>query len=82
MVETRPVIAPTATVRRLTARERQIIAILAGGVANKDIAHACGISEKTVKHHLTNIFNKLGVSNRLALALLAIEHGIVDVERV
>ena len=57
------------------------MAILAGGVANKDIASVCGISEKTVKHHLTNIFNKVGVSNRLALALLAIRAGLVDPNR-
>jgi DNA-binding NarL/FixJ family response regulator len=41
---------------------------------NKEIAERFAISEKTVKHHLTNIFNKVGVSNRLELALFAVHH--------
>jgi DNA-binding NarL/FixJ family response regulator len=48
------------------------------GFANKDIARKFSISEDTVKHHLTNIFDKTGVSNRLELALFAVDHKIVD----
>jgi DNA-binding NarL/FixJ family response regulator len=43
---------------------------------NKKIADVLGISEKTVKHHLTNIFEKLGVSSRLELALFAAQHDL------
>jgi two-component system, NarL family, nitrate/nitrite response regulator NarL len=58
----------------LTPRELQVIATVVAGYKNKDIAQKFGISEQTVKHHLTNIFHKLDVSNRLELALFAIAH--------
>jgi DNA-binding NarL/FixJ family response regulator len=58
----------------LTARERQIVSAVANACQNKDIAAQFAISEKTVKHHLTNIFNKVGVSSRLELALFALQH--------
>jgi two-component system, NarL family, nitrate/nitrite response regulator NarL len=58
----------------LTARELEIVAVILGGFSNNDIATRFSISEKTVKHHLTNIFDKLGVSNRLELALFALHH--------
>jgi DNA-binding NarL/FixJ family response regulator len=57
----------------LTPREFQIMCAVAAARANKDIAAQFSISEKTVKHHLTNIFEKVGVSNRLELALVAFE---------
>jgi DNA-binding NarL/FixJ family response regulator len=47
------------------------------GYTNKDLARELGISENTAKHHLTNIFDKLGVSNRLELVLYAVDHGLV-----
>jgi DNA-binding NarL/FixJ family response regulator len=56
----------------LTAREMQITALVVAATSNKEIANNLGITEKTVKHHLTNIFDKLGVSSRLELALFAI----------
>jgi two-component system, NarL family, nitrate/nitrite response regulator NarL len=58
----------------LTARERQIVSAVVNAFQNKEIAEKFAISEKTVKHHLTNIFNKVGVSNRLELALFAVHH--------
>jgi two-component system, NarL family, nitrate/nitrite response regulator NarL len=58
----------------LTERELQIVATIASGFTNRDIAKEFSISEQTVKHHLTNIFDKTGVSNRLELALFAINH--------
>jgi two-component system nitrate/nitrite response regulator NarL len=64
----------------LTARELEVIATIVAGYANKDIAQKFGISEQTVKHHLTNIFDKLGVSNRLELALFAVNHHLVEPE--
>jgi two-component system nitrate/nitrite response regulator NarL len=58
----------------LTVRERQIVSAVANAYQNKEIAAKFAISEKTVKHHLTNIFNKVGVSSRLELALFAVHH--------
>jgi two-component system, NarL family, nitrate/nitrite response regulator NarL len=58
----------------LTARELEIVSAVAAAFANKEIARRFSISEKTVKHHLTNIFDKTGVSNRLELALFAHNH--------
>jgi len=60
----------------LTPRERQIVSAVANAFPNKEIAEKFVISEKTVKHHLTNIFNKVGVSSRLELALFAVHHGL------
>jgi len=61
----------------LTARELDVVRSIVSGVTNREIAQKFSISEQTVKHHLRNIFNKLGVSNRLELALFAINHGLV-----
>jgi DNA-binding NarL/FixJ family response regulator len=60
----------------LTRREVQIIGALVDGQTNKDIATTFGISEYTVKHHLTNIYDKLGVYNRVELVLFAINRGL------
>jgi two-component system nitrate/nitrite response regulator NarL len=60
----------------LTRRELEIIGVILGGYSNGDIARKFSISEKTVKHHLTNIFDKIGVSNRLELALFALHHNL------
>lgn len=64
----------------LTPREMQIIALIVAGYTNKDLARELKISQNTSKHHLTNIFNKLGVSNRLELVLYAIDNRLVDTE--
>jgi DNA-binding NarL/FixJ family response regulator len=62
----------------LTPRERQIVNVLVSGCCgNKEIAARCGISEKTVKHHLTHIFDKVGVSNRLELTVFALHHLVI-----
>jgi len=61
----------------LTERELQIVSLLIAGYGNKGIAARCGIRERTVKQHLTNIFKKVGVSNRLELALFALEEHLV-----
>ena len=58
----------------LTERELEIVSAIANGCTNRDIAEEFSISEQTVKHHLTSIFDKTGVSNRLELALFAISH--------
>ena len=61
----------------LTARELEVVTLITEGCTNKDIAKTFGISEETVKRHLTNIFNKLGVGNRLELALFALNHDLL-----
>jgi two-component system, NarL family, nitrate/nitrite response regulator NarL len=61
----------------LTARELEVVTLITEGCTNKDIAKSFGISEETVKRHLTNIFNKLGVGNRLELALFALNHNLL-----
>src|SRR5437773_5822428 len=60
----------------LTRREMQVIGALVDGQTNKDIAATFNISEYTVKHHLTNIYDKLGVYNRVELVLFAINRGL------
>ena len=62
----------------LTKRELAIVGTIVAGYSNKDIAAKFSISEDTVKHHLTNIFNKVGVSSRLELGLFAVHHKLVD----
>lgn len=63
----------------LTARELEVVTLITEGCTNKDIAKSFGISEETVKRHLTNIFNKLGVGNRLELALFALNHNLLPI---
>lgn len=60
----------------LTPREHEVVEAIADGLSNRDIASRFGISQQTVKHHLTSIFSKMGVSSRLELALLAVREGI------
>jgi len=60
----------------LSQREREIVALVAQGYKNKEMAAKMFISEQTVKNHLHNIFDKLGVSDRLELALYAIHQGL------
>lgn len=59
---------------RLTPREMEIMDKVARGLSNKEVGQAFAICEKTVKHHLTSIFTKVGVSSRLELALFALSH--------
>jgi DNA-binding NarL/FixJ family response regulator len=65
-----------ATVAQLTARERDVLALVATGLPNKAIARRLTISEKTVKAHLTRIFAVVGVSDRTSAALWAQRHGL------
>ena len=60
----------------LTPRELEIVSAVVAGYTNKDIAAHYKISEDTVKHHLSNIFDKLGVSTRLELALFAVHQDL------
>ena len=65
---------------RLTARERQVVAGVATGESNREIASRLGLSEITVKHHVSSIFDKLGVSNRAELAAYATTRGLVGLQ--
>jgi DNA-binding NarL/FixJ family response regulator len=61
----------------LTDREREVLVLLASGLSNKQIGHRLGISEKTVKTHLTNIFQRIGARDRTQAALWAERHGVL-----
>jgi DNA-binding NarL/FixJ family response regulator len=62
----------------LTPREIQVVAAIVDGATNKDIGNQFGLSEQTVKNHVSHIFDKLGVSNRLELGLYAVHHRLLD----
>lgn len=64
----------------LTPRELEVVSCIVEGCSNRDIAKQFSISEETVKRHLSNIFDKTGVSTRLELALFAISHKLVDID--
>ena len=73
----RPSAVPAKNTFNLTPREIEIITALVGGASNRELAKQFSLSEDTIKHHLTNAFNKTGASTRLELALFALHHGIV-----
>ena len=62
----------------LTPREVEVLRLVAAGKRNKEIAARLFISEKTVKVHLTHIYQRLGMNDRVEVALYAIRHGVVD----
>jgi len=76
-----PVTTPMTTPRTdsLTDRERSVVALVGQGLSNRDIGERLCISETTVRHHLTSIFDKLGVSNRQKLLLLAHQCGLTEI---
>jgi DNA-binding NarL/FixJ family response regulator len=65
----------------LTTRERDVVALVAEGLRNEEIARRLGITDKTVRNHLTAVFDKVGVSGRLELVVLAYRHGLVPPRR-
>ncbi|MGH9547663.1 MAG: response regulator transcription factor [Terriglobales bacterium] len=62
-------------IRLLTPREEQVVALVADGLSNREVAHELCLSEHTVKKYLFRIFDKLGTSNRVELVLYALNHG-------
>ncbi|HZG55057.1 response regulator transcription factor [Paenibacillus sp.] len=62
----------------LTARESEILRLIARGYSNKEIAAACDIAEKTVKTHVSSLLSKLGVADRTQAALYAVKHGLAE----
>jgi DNA-binding NarL/FixJ family response regulator len=65
---------------QLSPRERQIIQLVLAGCRNREVAKELGISEKTVKNHLSNIFDKLGVGDRLEMALYVLDKKLLGAE--
>lgn len=65
----------------LTEREREVVALIGEGLSNKLIGDRLFISEKTVRHHLTSIFDKLGLSDRFELAIYAFRHGLAQLPK-
>jgi DNA-binding NarL/FixJ family response regulator len=64
----------------LTARELEVLTLVANGRSNRDIAKALGIAEKTARIHVSNILGKMGVSDRTQAAIAAIQRGLVHLE--
>jgi two-component system, NarL family, nitrate/nitrite response regulator NarL len=73
--------AEAAKIATLTERERQAISLIGEGLKNREIAERMFISEATVRHHLTSIFNKLGVADRLELVIYAYQHNLAELPR-
>ena len=67
-----------AKIASITARERQIIAVVSCGLTNRQVGEKLNISEPTVRHHLSSIFGKLGVANRGELIIFAYRHRLID----
>ena len=72
----------SSTKSPLTPRELEILIQMAAGKINKEIAYALGISEMTVKNHISNIFLKLDVNDRTAAVLLALRHGWINYDQL
>ncbi|MCW5964101.1 MAG: response regulator transcription factor [Bryobacterales bacterium] len=64
----------------LTAREEQIVALIAKGLGNREIGVRLGIAEKTVRVHMTHILDKMGATDRTQLLILAVQRGIVHLD--
>jgi DNA-binding NarL/FixJ family response regulator len=69
--------ASSSSAEQLTAREREVLSLVAKGLPNKLIARELGITEKTVKAHLTTVFQRIGVTDRVQATIWARDHSIV-----
>lgn len=72
---------PKATLDALTAREHEVLVLLAEGMINHEIADQLCVSEATVKTHISHIFSKLGTRDRAAAIVYAYDHGLVSPRR-
>lgn len=70
-----------ARIALLTPREREVIGLIGKGMKNREVAEQLSVSEFTVRHHLTSIFSKLQVSDRLELIIFAYKFGLVDLPK-
>ena len=68
---------PSPLASTLTDREQQVIELICKGMKNKDIAESLFVTETTVRHHLSSVFNKLGITSRLELVVYAFKHDLV-----
>ena len=66
-------------IESLTTREHDVLALVADGLSNREIAHALAISEHTVKFHLASIFGKLGVSTRTEAVQRGVRLGVIEI---
>ncbi|HEX6971486.1 MAG TPA: response regulator transcription factor, partial [Limnochordia bacterium] len=64
-----------------TLRELDVLKLIAKGLNNSEIAKTLFISPHTVKNHVSNIYRKIGIDDRTQVALMAIRHGLVSLER-
>jgi DNA-binding NarL/FixJ family response regulator len=71
----------TSPLDELSAREREVLQLVAEGLSNQEVADRLGLAEKTIKHHMTNILGKLQVRSRVEAALLAYREGLGSAER-
>jgi DNA-binding NarL/FixJ family response regulator len=74
---TQSLVAPQHTATALTAREREVVVLVARGKSNRDIADALVISERTARTHVSNVLTKLGLASRTQAALWAVREGLV-----
>ena len=77
-VSTAPLLAESNGNALLSEEEREIIALVVAGLKDEQIATRLSMSERTVGSHFTSIFDKLGVSDRLALIIYAYHHGLTS----
>lgn len=68
--------------QELTDREREILLLIGTGLTNRAIGEKISLTEKTIKHYVTNILHKLQVRNRVEAALYAAKHGLADLAKV
>jgi two-component system, NarL family, nitrate/nitrite response regulator NarL len=73
-----PADSQTARIAALSPREREVVSLVAQGLSARKIADFLHISEKTVRNHLSSIYDKLEVADRLELALYAVKHGLTE----
>jgi DNA-binding NarL/FixJ family response regulator len=78
LVETPGLASPSASENSLTGRECEVLALMVEGLNNAEIAQRLSVSRSTVKTHISNILAKLGVSNRIEAAALAVKNHLVN----
>lgn len=76
LVRTTPISNGDVAALPLTRREREVVRAVVDGLSNREIASRLSITEDTVKHHLTNIYDKLGLSSRVELVVYALSRGL------